>query len=128
MYESSACSGAGVARALHRVERVARRRPGTRPRRARELRELAGRQHVARRLEVAGLVERVVARDDRAAERALEAVERRGDAGDPARVVDVVRSVGAEVVLAEVVGQDQAVLEEAASVTTHSAVGSPLSP
>ena len=69
--------GAGVALSLDSLEGrdpVSRRRP------AGELGELADRQHLARRHEPAGLVERVVARHDGPAEIALVAVDRAVDA------------------------------------------------
>ena len=69
--------------------------------------------------------------DDRAAEVALEALDRVGDAGrPPSGSAMSVRGEAAEVVLAEVVGQDQAVLEEARdrSRRTHSAVGVAVEP
>ena len=111
MYELSACSAPAYrvpsigAYGMPAACGILRRPP------ARELRELVRRQHLARGLEHARLVERVVVRPTSLAE---EALDRIGDAGDRRRRS---REVGArvrpEVVLAEVVRQDQAVVEEA---------------
>ena len=121
---------AGVAAALHRGERVNRSCHIVQRACAVELRELADRQHVAGRLEVTRLVQRVVALDDRTTELGGVPRQRVGDAAHTERIRGVGAGERTEVVLPEVIGQEQAVLEESrgTSATTHSAVGSPLSP